>query len=394
MSASNKYQRYHRQIVLEGFGIASQERLFQAKVLVIGAGGLGCPALQYLSAAGVGTIGIVDFDVVELTNLQRQTLFNVEDIGKSKAQTAVEKLKAFNPEIVYHVHDIQLESKNALEIIRGYDLVIDGTDNFATRYMVNDACVLLNKPLVYGAVLRFEGQVGVFNLAEKHTNIKTNYRDLFPVPPDPSSAPSCNEAGVLGVLPGIIGTMQATETIKIITGIGRPLCNTIVSYNALTNLFYEFLISPSKEINTSIPKNESAFKEFDYEWFCGVHKEHHEITVEEFDILRLQEKIDIIDVREMSELPEVDNFLFKQIPLSKFEETINDISIKNKLIIFCQTGKRSMTAVKMLNEKIPGCAAFSLKGGIEAWKKYHPEMSIQTNQLSQNETEESSENIY
>ena len=366
----NKYQRYHRQILLDEFGTAAQEKLFQSKVLVVGAGGLGCPALQYLSAAGVGTIGIVDFDVVELTNLQRQTLYSVADIGKSKAQTAVEKLKAFNPDILFHVHNIKLDPKNALEIISDYDLVMDGTDNFATRYLVNDACVLLNKPLVYGAVLRFEGQIGVFNLAEMGTNIKVNYRDLFPVPPDPASAPSCNEAGVLGVLPGIIGTMQSTEAIKIITGIGKPLCNTIVSYNALTNLFYEFMISQAKEINSSIPKNEEEFKSFDYEWFCGSKKLAEEITAEDFDTIRTQEKIDIIDVREIDELPEVHEFIFTQIPLSKFGEAIKDISTKNKIVIFCQTGKRSLAAIKMLNEKFPGCSAVSLKGGIEAWKKY------------------------
>ena len=370
MIPSNKYQRYQRQILLNEFGTAAQEKLFQAKVLVVGAGGLGCPALQYLSAAGVGTIGIVDFDMVELTNLQRQTLYSVEDIGKPKAQTAAEKLKIFNPDILFHVHNIKLDSENALEIIRGYDVVIDGTDNFATRYLVNDACVLLNKPLVYGAVLRFEGQVGVFYLADRNTNIKTNYRDLFPVPPDPATAPSCNEVGVLGVLPGIIGTMQATEAIKIITGIGKPLCNTIVSYNALTNLFYDFIISSAKEINSSFPKNEEEFRKFDYEWFCGSQKLAEEITAAEFDKLRTQEKIEIIDVREVGELPNVDEFFSTQIPLSKFEEEINDISTKNRMVVFCQTGKRSLAAVKMLNEKFPGCSAVSLKGGIEGWKKY------------------------
>ena len=372
MIPSNKYQRYQRQILLDEFGTVAQEKLFNAKVLVVGAGGLGCPALQYLSAAGVGTIGIVDFDIVELTNLQRQTLYAVEDIGKPKAQTAADKLKAFNPDILFHIHNMKLESKNALEIVNQYDLVIDGTDNFATRYLVNDACVLLNKPMVYGAVLRFEGQLGVFNLAEKNTRIKTNYRDLFPVPPDPASAPSCNEAGVLGVLPGIIGTMQATEAIKIIAGIGKPLCNTIVSYNALTNLFYEFMISPANEINSSMPKNKEDFRSFNYEWFCGSHEVLHEITLAEFDALRTHEKIEIIDVREIGELPVVDEFFFTQIPLSKFEEEMKDISTKNKIVIFCQIGKRSLAAVKMLHEKFPGCSAVSLKGGIEAWKKYQP----------------------
>jgi adenylyltransferase/sulfurtransferase len=369
MNTSHPYQRYQRQILLDEFGTAAQEKLFRAKALVVGAGGLGCPALQYLSAAGVGTIGILDFDVVELDNLHRQTLYSVDDIGKPKATTAAAKLKTFNPDILFHVHNLKLDSKNTLEIISDYDIVIDGSDNFATRYLVNDACVLLNKPLVYGAVLRFEGQVGVLNLADAITQIKTNYRDLFPEPPNPATAPSCNEVGVLGVLPGIIGTMQATEAIKIITGIGKPLCNTIVSYNALNNLFYEFIISTSKEINSSFPKSKEEFEKFDYDWFCGSHEEMYEITTAEFDLLRTVEKIDIIDVREIDELPKVDEFACMQIPLSKFEEAIKNISTKNTIIVFCQTGKRSLAAVKILNERFPECKALSLKGGIEAWKK-------------------------
>lgn len=370
MSATNKYQRYQRQLLLAEFGTDAQEKLFQAKILVVGTGGLGCPALQYLAAAGVGTIGIIDFDLVELSNLQRQTLFNVEDIGKSKSQTAAEKLRAFNPDVQFDIYNSKLESKNALELINDYDLVIDGTDNFATRYLVNDACVLLNKPLVYGAVLRFEGQVGVFNLAEKDSGIKTNYRDLFPEPPDPESAPSCKESGVLGVLPGIIGTMQAAEAIKIITGIGNPLCNTILSYNVLTNLFYDFTISPARRINSLIPKNEAEFRNFDYEWFCGVRQDINEIESREFDTLRMQEKIEIIDVRELGELPVVDELVFTHIPLSRFEDEIRNISTKNKIVVFCQIGIRSLTAVKMLNARYPGCTALSLKGGAVAWKKY------------------------
>ena len=387
MIPSNKYERYHRQIMLDEFGADSQENLNQAKVLVVGAGGLGCPALQYLAAAGVGTIGIVDFDFIELTNLQRQTLYSVDDIGKPKAKTAAEKLNAFNPEIQINFYNIKLCSKNTLELLSEYDLVIDGTDNFATRYLVNDACVILNKPLVYGAVLRFEGQIGVFNLADPETTTKTNYRDLFPEPPDPATVLSCSEAGVLGVMPGIIGTMQAAEAIKIITGIGRPLCNTIISYNVLNNLFYEFTITPSKKINSLIPKDEESFRNFDYEWFCGFRQEIHEITSPEFDALRIQEKINIIDVRELGELPEVDEFTFTQIPLSKFKEALENISIENKVVVFCQIGKRSLTAVNLLNEKFPECAAFSLKGGIEGWKKYQYNKSIISNQMNPDERE-------
>lgn len=394
MTPSNTYHRYQRQIVLEQFGTGGQEKLFKAKVLVVGAGGLGCPALQYLAAAGVGTLGIIDFDIIELTNLQRQTLYSVADIGKPKALTAAEKLKAFNPEIQIHSYPIKLESANALDLIRDYDLVIDGTDNFATRYLVNDACVILNKPLIYGAVLRFEGQVGVFNLADPTTNFKSNYRDVFHEPPDPASVLSCSEAGVLGVLPGIIGTMQAAEAIKMITGIGQPLANTILCYDMLNNRFYEINIPPAKEGNTTFPQNEEAFQNYDYDWFCGYRPQVHEITPAEFDVLRTTEKTNIIDVREMSEVPEVDEFDFTPIPLSIFEASIPDLSTKNNLVIFCQTGKRSLAAVNMLHQKFPACTAFSLKGGIKAWKKYQAILSPNAHQFNHHAKEKTSQNIY
>ncbi|MEO6833569.1 MAG: HesA/MoeB/ThiF family protein [Chitinophagaceae bacterium] len=369
MNTSNQYKRYQRQILLPAFGIAAQEKLFQAKVLMIGAGGLGCPALQYLAAAGVGTIGIIDFDVVELSNLQRQTLFNPEDIGKNKARRAADRLRIFNPEIQIRVFTEKLDQKNALEIIDYYDIIIDGTDNFATRYMVNDACVILNKPLVYGAVLGFEGQVGVFNLEDSNSGIRVNYRDLFPNPPEPEYAPSCNEAGVLGVLPGIIGTMQASEAIKIITGIGKPLCNTILSYNALNNLFYEFLVSPAIESDGSIPKEEEAFKDFNYEWFCGAAHDIPEIELEEFDTLRKQESISIIDVRELEELPIINQFSVIKIPLSTFEDELKNILTNRKIVLICQTGKRSLKAARLLQTVYPKCIILSLSGGILGWEE-------------------------
>jgi len=370
MENNNIYDRYQRQITLKEFGKEGQEKLLKAKVLVVGAGGLGCPALQYLAAAGVGSIGIVDFDIVELSNLQRQTLYNVTDIGKPKAALAAEKLRLFNPDIQFHVHEVRLDSKNAWELISEYDIVLDGTDNFATRYLVNDACVLLSKRLVYGAILRFEGQVGIFNFSGRHHHYKTNYRDLFPKPPLPSTVPSCNEAGVLGVLPGIIGIMQAAEVIKIITGIGEPLCNKILSYNVLNNSFYEFNISPAKNTDAFFPKSKSEFENFDYEWYCGAKQEPLEITIGDFEQLRANEEITIIDVRETGELPSVNEFSFIQIPLSRFGIVIEKHLIKNKTIIFCQSGKRSLTAAKMLKEKFPESSVYSLKGGIEEWKKH------------------------
>lgn len=368
MDGLNKYTRYQRQIKLKELGTKGQDRLFQARVLVIGAGGLGCPALQYLAAAGVGTIGIVDFDIIQLSNLQRQTLYNIEDIGKSKAVIAAEKLSAFNPDIQFLVHNIQLTTKDALELLEMYDVIMDGTDNFPTRYMVNDACILLNKPLVYGAILRYEGQVGVFNLADK-SNAKANYRDLFPKPPIPSTVPSCSEAGVLGMLPGIIGTLQASEVIKIITGIGEPLCNKVLSYNILNNVFYEFDIPPAQNIKTHYPKNKLEFEDFDYEWLCGTPHKHFEITVNDFEDLRKSNGITIMDVREIGELPVVEEFPYIHLPFSAFMEKITDYRPNNKTVIFCQTGKRSLAAAQILKEKFPDDEVYSLEGGIQEWHK-------------------------
>lgn len=376
MNSFEKYQRYQRQILLKEFGEIAQEKLLKAKVLVIGAGGLGCPALQYLAAAGIGSIGIVDFDVVDISNLQRQILYTTADVGKSKAITAAQRLNALNPEIQIQTFYFQITPANALELISAYDLVIDGSDNFATRYLVNDACVLLDKPLVYGAVLRFEGQVGVFNLADKESKIKTNYRDLFPEPPDSSSTLSCSEAGVLGVLPGIIGTMQATEAIKIISGVGKPLCNKIISYNALHNSFYDFDIFPASKKTILYPESEAEFLNFNYEWFCNSNAGIAEISADEFNAMRANEKITLIDVRENGETPLVNEFPFTSIPLSEFEGLVPTISPLNKIIVFCKSGKRSLKAVKILKEKLPECTAYSLKGGIEAWIKNNSKILI------------------
>jgi len=368
MNEQNKQSRYQRQIQLNEIGLAGQEKIATAKVLVIGAGGLGCPALQYLAAAGVGTIGIVDFDVVEISNLQRQILYSVADLGQPKADTAAHKLRALNPDINIEVYNAQITNKNALEIIENYDAVIDGSDNFATRYLVNDACVILDKPLIYGAVLRFEGQIGVFNLVDPVSNNKTNYRDLFPNPPDAASAISCNDVGVLGVIPGIIGTMQATEALKIITGSGKPLANKIFSYNALENSFYDIEVFSNPTVQTDFPQDREALLSYNYAWFCNANSDVATISAEEFDQLRKNEAITIIDVRERGELPVVDEFSFQLIPLSEFENRVSSISTENTIVVFCKSGQRSAKAIKIIQEKFPNCDAFSVAGGIEAWK--------------------------
>ena len=377
MNTNKSYERYERQILLKEFGVAAQEKLLHAKVLVVGAGGLGCPVLQYLVAAGVGTIGIVDDDVVALNNLHRQVLYNMNDIGLSKAEVSAEKLKVLNDEISIHAYNKRLTNKNALSIIKGYDIVVDGTDNFSSRYMINDACVLLNKPLIYGAISKFEGQVSVFNVKDKVNKRAINYRDLFPVPPKDDEVLNCAEAGVLGVLPGIIGTMMANETIKLITGIGKPLINTLLTYNALDNSVYQFNLSLNEEAQNLILKNENEFLKMNYEWLCSSEtNKNFEIDVEQFDDLLNDNNTIIIDVREKNEEPFIDEFKHIQIPLN--ELTSNEKLIeKENVVVFCQTGKRSLNAAKMLNELFSNKKIYSLKDGIVEWKNKYAMQQFQ-----------------
>lgn len=360
--------RYQRQLQLTGFGKKAQEKLAAAKILMIGAGGLGCPALQYLAGAGIGTLGIIDFDTVSLSNLHRQTLFTTADIGNPKVEVAAKRLRALNPEISIITYPTQLTNQNALDIIKDYDLVIDGSDNFSTRYLVNDACVLLDKSLIYGAVMRFEGQVGVFNL--ENNNLKTNYRDLFPTPPDAASVPSCNEVGVLGVLPGIIGTWQASEAIKIITGIGTPLVNKILTLNLLNNTVYEFQLAKNKQLQKEILKDKNDFLSFNYDWFCNKNLQNI-ITVEAFDKLRKTEDCSIIDVRETDETPIISEFETQQLPLSYFRESITELNFNSTVVLLCQSGQRSLKALELLKKHQPTLKVFSLEGGITEWKKHN-----------------------
>jgi adenylyltransferase/sulfurtransferase len=359
LNSNKEHSRYQRQISLKEFGEQGQQKLQQAKVLVVGAGGLGCPALQYLTAAGVGLIGIVDHDCVELSNLQRQILYTTEDVGRPKVEVAAKRLIALNPDTKFQTYNVRITNANALEMIKDFDLVIDGSDNFSTRYLVNDACVLLDKPLVYGAVLRFEGQVAVFNLEDKLSNIKTNYRDLFPEAPEFSL--SCSEAGVLGVVPGIIGTMQATEALKVITGIGKPLINKLLTFNTLNNSFYDFDIVNS-ELNTVYPKTKESFKEFNYEQSCFTSVT--EISKEEFDNSLKESDVLFIDVREVDELPIVNDFKHLKLPLSRLKVEWNSITANERIIVFCNSGQRSLQAVNVLRGHLSTDKVFSLKGGI------------------------------
>ncbi len=367
MIANNLYERYQRQIILKGVGETGQQKLMEAKVLVIGAGGLGCPALQYLAAAGVGTIGIVDEDLISLSNLHRQVLYSSDDIGLLKVDVATLKLHRLNPEIKIITHALRLQNTNALNILSEYDYVIDGTDNFASRYMINDACVLLNKPLIHAAVSQYEGQIAVFNVKDDKGK-SINYRDLFPNPPADDEVLSCAEAGVLGVVPGIIGTMQAAEAIKLITNISKPLINKLLTYNTLTHEIYEVNLSESGTGKELIPKDEASFLAMNYYNFCNVQQSSViEIDAEQFHHLRKKTSAIVIDVREKDELPLVTNIRHLQIPMSVFEEKISDIQ-QQTIILFCQHGVRSLHAAEILHDKYGiSKEVYSLKGGVVKW---------------------------
>lgn len=367
MKEDNLFERYGRQMILKGFGEANQQKLLQAKVLVVGAGGLGCPALQYLAAAGIGTIGIVDNDAVSLSNLHRQVLYTTDDIGLPKAEVAASRLRRVNPQIKIVSYTIRLNVSNALDTIREYDLVIDGTDNFASRYLVNDACGILNKPLVYGAVSQYEGQVAVFNVSDKNGH-KVNYRDLFPASPKNGEVANCEQAGVLGVLPGIIGTMQAAEAIKLITGIGKPLLNKLLTYNVLTNEIYDVHLTVSSAGKGLAPQDEASFLAMDYSDGCRAEEGTVvEIDAEQFKGISKKPSAVVIDVREWGESPLLSNFDYQQIPMSVFRENIAAIKA-DTIILFCQHGIRSLYAAEIVEEVFGTTKnVYSLKGGIVKW---------------------------
>jgi sulfur-carrier protein adenylyltransferase/sulfurtransferase len=363
-------ERYQRQVTLKGFGEAAQNALLNAKVLVIGAGGLGCPVLQYLTAAGTGCIGIVDNDAVSLSNLHRQVLYDTNDIGKLKVSTAAAKLRLINPDTEIVEYKIYLNKNNCLDMINEYDVIADCTDNFSSRYMINDACVIKGKPLVFAAVSRFEGQVAVFNVLQKGEERTGNYRDLFPLQPEQDEVMNCAEAGVLGVLPGIIGSMQANETIKLITGIGEPLINQLLTLNTINNRQFIYNYTANKDL-PGMPADEEAFKKMSYEIECSTENRRYEIGIEKFDEMILSKEAKFIDVRELHELPSVNEFEQVRIPLGELKNRINDFS-EETIVFFCQSGIRSLKAAVIAAEHFANNKrVFSLQGGIAAWKKVH-----------------------
>lgn len=372
--------RYDRHIIIPEFGIEAQKKLKAAKVLVVGSGGLGSPGLLYLAAAGVGTIGIVDFDVVDDSNLHRQVLFGVQEVGKAKVAAAKERLLSLNPHINIITYNTQLNSQNALDILKDYDLVADGTDNFPTRYLVNDAAVLLGKPNVYASIFRFDGQVSVFNYTDSNGVVGPNYRDLYPTPPPPGLVPSCAEGGVLGVLPGIIGSLQALEVIKLITGVGEPLSGKFFTFDALTFESRTFNIK-RREDNPLNGKNPSITALIDYEHFCGLRtpveqKEIKEISVQEFKEWKIKgEEYQLIDVREPHEF-DIVNIGGELIPLATVAGNAGRFSPSQKVVVHCKGGVRSAKAIRELEEKFGFDNLYNLKGGILAWiDEVQPELA-------------------
>jgi molybdopterin/thiamine biosynthesis adenylyltransferase/rhodanese-related sulfurtransferase len=357
-------QRYSRHLIMPEVTSEGQNRLKAARVLCIGAGGLGSPAALYLAAAGVGTVGIVDFDNVDLSNLQRQILHGTKDIGRGKLESARDRLHDINPQIEIELHKCRFSSENASQLVTTYDVIVDGSDNFPTRYLSNDVCVFARKPNVYGSVFRFEGQTTVF---APHLGGPC-YRCLFPEPPPPESVPNCAQAGVLGVLPGIIGMLQAIEALKLILGIGEPLVARLLHFDALKVKFRELNLRRDPQCPVC-GENPTIFSPIDYEQFCGVRNEE---TIPEMSPQELKRRMDtgeqfeLIDVREPFEyeIARIDGA--KLIPLGEIAERLNELSGERPIVVHCHSGTRSAQATRLLQQR--GFAnVYNLEGGIDAW---------------------------
>ena len=366
------YERYSRHLILPEVGLEGQKRLKAASVLCIGTGGLGAPLLLYLAAAGIGRIGIVDFDIVDTSNLQRQVIHGTSWVGKPKIESAKNRIHEINPHCQVDLYETRLSSENALDIIKPYDIVVDGTDNFPTRYLVNDACVLLDKPNVYGSIFRFEGQATVFNYEGG-----PNYRDLYPEPPPPGMVPSCAEGGVLGILPGIIGLIQATETIKIILGKGETLSGRLMLYDALNMKFRELKLRPN-------PVRPVIEKLIDYEQFCGIpqakaEEAKQQMEIQEMTVQELKQLLDsdandfvLLDVRnpheyEIAKIPGSVLVPLGDIETGQGVTKVKELLNGHRLIAHCKMGGRSAKALGILKEA--GIEGTNVKGGITAWSK-------------------------
>ncbi len=372
-----EFARYSRHVIMPEVGLDGQRKLKAAKVLVIGTGGLGSPLALYLAAAGVGTLGLVDFDVVDVSNLQRQIIHGTADIGRSKCQSAAARLRDVNPEVKLDLWEERVTSKNALDIVRHYDIVVDGTDNFPTRYLVNDACVLLNKPNVYGSIFRFDGQATVFD-----PRVGPCYRCLYPEPPPPGEVPSCAEGGVLGILPGVIGCIQATETIKLILGIGEPLIGRLLHYDALAMTFRTFKIRRDPKWAVGAP-HPTITGLIDYEEFCGVRGEPlaasraggGDITPEQLKRrIDAGENLFVLDVRNPNEFAICRIPGTVLVPLPELPSRFAEVPKDREVIVHCKSGMRSAKAIEFL--KAQGYTRLvNLTGGVLGWaEKVDPGM--------------------
>lgn len=375
-------ERYSRHLIIPEFNIEGQRKLKASSVLVIGSGGLGSPLLLYLAAAGVGRIGLVDFDRVDDSNLQRQVLFGVADVGRPKVEAAAERLRALNPHITVEVHDTLLTSANARELIAGYDLVADGTDNFATRYLVNDAAVLEGKPNVYASIYRFEGQCTVFNELLPDGTRGPNYRDLFPTPPPPGLVPSCAEGGVIGVLPGILGSLQALEVIKVITGVGDTLSGRLFLFDAATFTTRTLKVRKNPG-NPLTGDNPSQTDLIDYDEFCGLHAQPaaedrpvRDISPETLLAWRSVGRPHVvIDVREPYEAG-ICSIGGELIPEGIIAESLDRIPRDVEVVVHCRSGVRSARAIRLLEDEHGFTNLLNLRGGILAWQEeVEPELA-------------------
>jgi sulfur-carrier protein adenylyltransferase/sulfurtransferase len=365
--SNDEILRYSRHLIMPEVGMEGQQKLKAAKVLCIGAGGLGSPLALYLGAAGVGTLGIVDFDVVDYTNLQRQIIHTTDDVGRKKLDSAADKLKAINPFLNLRLFETKLTSANALDLFREFDIIADGTDNFPTRYLVNDACVLTGKPNVYGSIFRFEGQASVFATEEGPC-----YRCLYPEPPPPGLVPSCAEGGVLGILPGLVGVIQATETIKLILGVGDSLAGRLLLVDALGMKFRELKLRKNPDC-PACGKNRTITKLIDYEEFCGIRGQEEPAgnDVPAISVEELRKKLDakadifVLDVREPHEY-QICNLKGYLIPVGDLPKRVNELDSSREIIAHCRSGVRSAKAVNFLRRS-GFKKVYNLTGGILAW---------------------------
>ncbi|HYO63275.1 MAG TPA: molybdopterin-synthase adenylyltransferase MoeB [Pyrinomonadaceae bacterium] len=370
--SNEEVARYSRHLIMPEVGMEGQRKLKAARVLMIGTGGLGAPLGMYLAAAGVGTLGVVDFDVVDSSNLQRQIVHGTKDVGRPKIESARDRLSDINPHVRVETYELRLTSENALELFRDYDVVVDGTDNFPTRYLVNDACVLTGKPNVYGSIFRFEGQASVFWAARGAC-----YRCLYPEPPPPGLVPSCAEGGVLGVLPGIVGTIQANETIKLILGGGEPLINRLLLFDAWKMRFRELKLRKDPDCPVC-GANPTVRGLIDYEAFCGLRPaatttEEEKPKMEEMTATELKERLErgddlqVIDVREPNEYDIARMPGAKLIPLGQVVNRMSELDPARETVVHCKGGARSARAIEALQQAGFQGRLVNLKGGITAW---------------------------